>query len=106
MTEPITQEAGAQAKPEGSAEVRAWILQYLEGKHPEVRGTLHKDMSFDAIGLDSVARVDMISAMEKHFGIALDPQLAYDFVTAGALSEFVWGQISGVPADQKRLLGV
>jgi acyl carrier protein len=68
--------------------------------------SLHADMSFDSIGLDSLARVDLISAMEARFGMALDPTLAYDFVTPGALSAFVWGQACGIPADEKRLMDV
>ena len=94
------------SKPESLNDVSSWVLQYLAARFPETGGTLHPDMSFDSIGLDSLARVDMISAMEGRFGITLEPTLAYDFVTAGALSAFVWGQISGAPVDQKHLMGV
>lgn len=102
----MTQANTQQAKPAGLSEVSGWLLQHLEAKHPEMRGKLHKDMSFDSIGLDSLARVELISAMEQRFGITLEPTLAYDFVTAGALSTYVWGQISGAPVDQKQLMGV
>jgi acyl carrier protein len=94
------------SKPSSLTEVRTWIVQFLESKHPEMRGTIHADMSFDSIGLDSLARVDMIGSMENQFGLKLDPTLAYDFVTPGALSSFVWGQIAGVPVDEKQLIGV
>lgn len=92
--------------PHALIDVSNWIVHYLEAKHPEMRGAIHADMSFDNIGLDSLARVEMIAAMENRFGVALDPTLAYDFVTAGALSSFVWGQITGVAVDQKQLMGV
>ena len=100
------QQAAPDTAPAALSDVSNWVLQYLEMKHPETRGTLHTDTSFDSVGLDSQARVDMISAMERRFGITLDPTLAYDFVTAGALASFVWSQISGVPIDEKLLMGI
>lgn len=95
-----------EASPAALADVTAWVVQYLEQKHPEMQGTIHGDMSFDSIGLDSMARVELISAMEGCYGIALDPTLAYDFITARALSGFVWSQVSGEPIDQKQLMGI
>ncbi|SFU53556.1 acyl carrier protein [Pseudoduganella namucuonensis] len=102
----MTQANTQASQPAALIEVSGWLIEHLEGKHPEMRGQLHKDMSFDSIGLDSLARVELISAMERRFGVALEPTLAYDFVTAGALSAYVWGQISGTPVDQKHLMGV
>jgi acyl carrier protein len=102
----MQQEADMQAKPQALSDVVVWVIQHLESKHPEMKGAVHGDVSFDSVGLDSLARVDMISAMERSFGIALDATLAYDFVTPNALSAFVWGQITGEPVDQKQLMGV
>lgn len=102
----MQQHAGTTEQPRAQAEVLAWVIHYLESKHPEAKDAVHGDMSFDSIGLDSLARVEMIAALEAGFGIALDPTLAYDFVTPGALSAFVWGQLSGEPVDQKQLMGM
>jgi acyl carrier protein len=87
-------------------EVIDWLIAFLEAGHPEVKGTVHRDMSFDSIGLDSLARVDLITALERRFGTPLEPTLAFDFVTPGALATYAWGQIAGVEVDQKQLLGV
>src|SRR5687768_14219988 len=78
------------------SEVTSWMMQYLETKHPEVTGKVHGEMSFDSVGLDSLGRVEMLTAMEGCFKLKLDPTLAYDFVTVGALSKYVWGQINGI----------
>ena len=102
----MQQQAASAEKPQALPDVLAWVIHYLETKHPETKESVHGDMSFDSVGLDSLARVEMIAAMEAAFGIELDPTLAYDFVTPGALSGFVWGQLSGEPVDQKQLMGM
>lgn len=102
----MQEQAGSRANPQGQAEVLAWLIQSLESKQPDLKGLIHSAMSFDCIGLDSLARVELVTAMEGQFGILLDPTLAYDFVTPGALAAFVWGELSGTPVDQKQLMGV
>lgn len=100
-TTPTSQQAAACV-----TDVSSWIIAHLEKRFPAMAGVIHADMSFDAIGLDSLERVDLIAALEGRFGITLDPTLGYDFVTTGALAAFVWGQISGVAVDEKQLMGV
>ena len=63
-------------------------------------------MSFDYIGLDSLARVNLLVGLEKELGVPLDPTAAYDFVTVRALAEFVWSVVSGTSMDIKKTLGV
>ena len=93
-------------KPNSPEDVSSWVIEYLAARYPEMAASVHADMSFDNIGLDSLARVELIAAMEVRFGVTLDPTLAYDFVTAGALSAFVWGQATGAAVDVKQLMGV
>ena len=62
--------------------------------------------SFDLLGLDSMSRVGLVAALEKEYGVALEPTAAYDFVTVGALSQFVWSRVTGTALDEKKLLGV
>lgn len=88
------------------AEVRQWLKDYLQQQHKEINEPIRDDMSFDYIGLDSLARVALMTASEQRFFLKLDPTAAYDFVTVGALSEFVWSQISGEALDQKKLLDI
>ena len=72
----------------------------------EFKEHIGDDMSFDYIGLDSLARVNLMTALDKEFGVKLDPAAAYDFVTVGALSKFVWSQVTGTPLDMKKVLEV
>jgi acyl carrier protein len=87
-------------------EVRQWLKDYLQQHHKDISEPIRDDMSFDYIGLDSLARVAIMTASEQRFSLKLDPTAAYDFVTVGALSEFVWSQISGEALDQKKLLDI
>lgn len=95
---------------QGLAAVKALIKErlrdYLRVHQPDFAEEIHDNLSFDYIGLDSVARVELIAALERHLGIALDPTAAYDFVTVGALSSFVWSELSGESLDLKATLGV
>lgn len=98
------------AREEGLAAVadliKARLADYLRRHQPGFNEAIHNHLSFDYIGLDSVARVELIAALEKQLGVALDPTAAYDFVTVGALAEFVWSQLSGQALDLKATLGV
>lgn len=86
--------------------VRSWIKAYLQQHHDESGEPITDQMSFDYIGLDSMARVNLMTALESHFALKLDPTAAYDFVTVGSLSQFVWSQISGEPMDAKAALDI
>jgi len=68
--------------------------------------TISEDMSFDYIGLDSLARVNLLAALDKEYGMSLDPTAAYDFVTIGALAQFVWSEVTGNSLDTKKILEV
>lgn len=91
---------------EVATRIRTHLSAWLAAQRPDFNEPMTDHMSFDYIGLDSVARVDLISALEKEFQIKLDPTAAYDFVTVGALAEFVWSEISGIAMDMKKTLGV
>lgn len=95
---------------EGLAAVKALIKdrlrEYLRVHQPGFTEDIHDNLSFDYIGLDSVARVELVAALERHLGISVDPTAAYDFVTVGALASFVWSELSGESLDLKAALGV
>ena len=95
---------------EGVAAVGALIKiklqEYLQIHQPDFVEDIHDNLSFDYIGLDSVARVELVAALEKQLGIAIDPTAAYVFVTVGALASFVWSQLSDTPLDLNAVLGV
>lgn len=83
------------------------LLQAYLGEHgPAFNETITDNMSFDYIGLDSLARVGLLSALEKEFAVALDPTAAYDFVTVHALAQFVWSEVSGCEFDARKVMGI
>jgi acyl carrier protein len=98
------------SKPDNVAQVNARIKlvlqKYLQAERQDFTETITDNMSFDYIGLDSLARVDLLLALEKEFGVPIDPTAAYDFVTVQALSAFVWSEVSGTVLDVKKTLGI
>jgi acyl carrier protein len=86
--------------------IRTRLTEHLAESGIEFKEHIGDDMSFDYIGLDSLARVNLMTALDKEFGVKLDPAAAYDFVTVGALSKFVWSQVTGTPLDMKKVLEV
>jgi acyl carrier protein len=89
--------------PENAAQVadriRSHLQAYLHKEQPDFKELVGDDMSFDYMGLDSLARVDLLTGLEKEFGVSLDPTAGYDFITVRSLAEFVWSVISGTPLD-------
>jgi acyl carrier protein len=88
------------------AEVNAWIKEYLLRECKNIQGPIEDHASLDYLGLDSLARVNLVVAVEGRFNLSLDPTAAYDFVTVGAITEYVWSQITGQPLDEKTLLDI
>lgn len=84
--------------------IKDMLQDYLKESQPYFTETINDDMSFDYLGLDSLSRVNLITRLEKEFGIKLDITAAYDFVTARALAEFVWSTVNGVSLDAKYIL--
>jgi acyl carrier protein len=89
-----------------SERIRSFLQSFLRVEQPDFLEPVGNDMSFDYLGLDSLARVNLVTGLEKEFGISLDPTAAYDFVTPRALAEFVWSVISDTPLDAKKTLNI
>lgn len=86
--------------------IRERLTQQLAESGIEFKDRIEDNMSFDYIGLDSLARVNLMTALDKEYGVTLDPAAAYDFVTVGALAQFVWSRVTGTPLDLKKVLEV
>jgi acyl carrier protein len=86
--------------------IKSLLQKYLLEERHDFTESIGDDMSFDYIGLDSLARVNLLVGLEKEFGVSLDPTAAYDFVTVRALAEFVWSVVSGTPMDIKKALAI
>src|SRR6218665_3105542 len=87
-----------------SERIKFLLTEYLQEERDDFTEPIEDDMSFDYIGLDSLARVNLLVGLEKECGVSLDPTAAYDFVTARALSEFVWSGGRGTPMGVKEVL--
>jgi acyl carrier protein len=86
--------------------IRKLLTDYLKINRPDFTEAIRDDMSFDYIGLDSLARVELLSGLDKALGISLDPTAAYDFVTVRALAEYVCSVVNGTSLDFKQALGI
>jgi acyl carrier protein len=86
--------------------IKKLLGDYLKINRPDFTEAILDDMSFDYIGLDSLARVELLSGLDKALGITLDPTAAYDFVTVRALAEYVCSVVNGTSLDFKKALSV
>ncbi|WP_035853359.1 acyl carrier protein [Deefgea rivuli] len=100
----------AVSTPENAAQVgeriKFLLQKYLIEERHDFIESIDNGMSFDYIGLDSLARVNLLVGLEKEFGVPLDPTAAYDFVTVQALADFVWSVVSSTPMDIKKVLAI
>lgn len=96
---PLTDAAVADA-------IRRHLLRLLRESDPDFDTPLTGETSFDALGLDSMARVGLVQALETEYGLTLEPGLAFDFVTVDALAQYVRAQANGEAIDEKTLLGI
>ena len=66
--------------------LRTWMCERIAA-HKNVRaGEIDPDAEFHALGLDSVAVVELTGELASSFGIAVDPTIVYDFPTVSALA--------------------
>lgn len=86
--------------------IRRHLLRALRESDPGFDAPLTDASSFDALGLDSMARVGLVQALETEYGLTLEPGLAFDFVTVGALAQYVRAKANGEAIDEKTLLGI
>lgn len=86
--------------------IQRHLLRLLRESDPGFDASLSVESSFDALGLDSMTRVGLVQALEDEFALALDPGLAFDFVTVGALAQYVRAKANGEAIDEKTLLGI
>jgi len=86
--------------------IKRLLTEHLQVHRPDFTEPIGDDMSFDYIGLDSLARVELLTGLDRALGVSLDPTAAYDFVTVRALAEFVASTLGGTAMDVKKALGI
>ena len=60
------------------------------------------DASFSSFGLDSIQMVEMIAKLEDEFGLALEPELAFNYPTVRSLSRYI---DEHQPQEERNILG-
>jgi acyl carrier protein len=68
-------------------------LRVLTGVAPE---ELARDTTFDAMGLDSVSRVGLVTQLGKSVGRNFDPEIAYEHGTPHRLAAYIADLLGGV----------
>jgi acyl carrier protein len=78
--------------------LRTWMCQRIAAHQKLGPGEVDPDAEFHALGLDSVAVVELTGELASCFGIAVDPTLIYDFPTVRSLAtELARGAAAGAP---------
>ncbi len=107
MSAPVHRDAAVKVTDEAVVETLCRHLgRLLREADPAFDAPLTREASFDALGLDSMARVSLVQALEEEYALTLEPGLAFDFVTVDALARYVCAQINGEAIDEKALLGI
>lgn len=104
--------ASTPARPAGSAlqrEALRHALQAIFAKELETPvARLDDQASFEALGIDSIVLMGLITAIENWLGIVVDPQELIDRNSIGAVADYLWGKLSAeslaamAPAPQPR----
>jgi acyl carrier protein len=69
--------------------ISQWLERHMVPIFLERGLPVDMDTSFDALGLDSLARVELITALENQFNVNLDPVLGFEYPTIRSLSEHI-----------------
>jgi acyl carrier protein len=79
--------------PRSLAALREWltlrVAGYLDGPADRIRS----DVSFAECGLDSMYALMLCGDIEDHFGIPIEPRVAWDNRTIDALAGYLAGQL-------------
>lgn len=70
-------------------DIAEWLRSYLKPYFAERNMVVDDDTSFDALGMDSITRVELVAAIEERFELDLDPVLGFEYPTIGAMSTHI-----------------
>ena len=68
-------------------EIHDWIEKAICEKYPDKADLLTGDISFSAMGMDSLSHVQLIASLEEWLGKSIDPTMAYNYPTISSLSK-------------------
>ncbi|MBU2705971.1 acyl carrier protein [Zooshikella marina] len=70
-------------------QIADWLQTHLSDQFKRYAIQPANDISFDALGLDSVGQVTLMSDLEEWLELELEPTLIYDYPTITALADKV-----------------
>jgi acyl carrier protein len=80
--------------------IQNWLMtQVAESAGVEV-SEIDPREPFASYGLSSVAAISLTADLEDWLEVSLDPTLAWDYPTIEALSSYLSGNVSRVPAEE------
>lgn len=75
--------------PRRLSQVREWLTDYLAATLKRPADTLSPVRPFESFGMDSLAMIEMVSALEDFAGLTMDTGTVLDYPTIEQLSEHV-----------------
>lgn len=70
-------------------EIRSWLVERLAALMRVSSDSVSTDQPFDSLGLDSLPLVELVGDLEDFLDRSLEPTLAWDYPTIGAISEYL-----------------
>lgn len=75
------------------AALREWLAARVAGYVRRSPGDIRPDATFAECGLDSVYALMLCGEVEDHFGLVIEPQVAWDHPTVSALAGYLAGRL-------------
>ncbi|WP_035798978.1 acyl carrier protein [Crocosphaera chwakensis] len=69
--------------------IQDWLIDYVSKKVKKDPQIISIKKPLSLYGLDSMAQLSMIEALEKQLTIEIDPTIAYDYPTIEELSKYL-----------------
>ena len=82
-----------------TAELTAWMSEWITRKLAAPAGSVGPDSVFTELGLDSLVAIELSGRLEDMLGRPVDPSVAWDYPTLGALAEALCPEPVAAPAS-------
>lgn len=79
-------------------ELRDWLTARVAGLLELPDGEVRPDASFAENGLDSMGALMLCGDIEDHFGIPMEPEIAWKYRTVDALAGYLAAQFAFEPS--------
>lgn len=69
--------------------LKSAVAKQIKAKLPSFDQSLHADISFSKLGLDSMGHVELSTVIENTLSISVEPDIAFNYPTLNSLVGFV-----------------